>query len=66
MIYIPYFIFSYTCGSAREFKKSDGSHVASESMTCQVWNDNDDNDDDNDDDNLVGPDLDPHGHTQSL
>ena len=39
MIYIPYFIFSYTCGSAREFKKSDGSHVASESMTCQVIDD---------------------------
>ena len=39
MIYIPYFIFSYTCGSAREFKKSDGSHVASESMTCQVSDD---------------------------
>ena len=38
-------MFSYTCGSAREFKQSDGSYVASESMMCQVSNDNDDKDD---------------------
>ena len=60
-------MFSYTCGSAREFKQSDGSHVASESMTCQVSNDNDDKDDnDDDDDDSVGPELDPHRHSKSL